>query len=76
MVDDSAVVSRQIGAHAFGERVGHSTYSRVHKGVSMSGYVLVAVKRRWIPNILFLMFAPVIKYQPFRWLFTTPVSDE
>jgi len=33
-------------------------------------YRLVAVKRSWIPNIVFSMFVWVIPYQPFRWLFT------
>lgn len=34
-------------------------------------YGLVAVKRRWVPEWLFIMFAPVIVWQPFRWVFTT-----
>jgi len=41
----------------------------------MSGqYALVAVKRRWIPEWLFIMFAPVIPYRPFRWIFTIEVD--
>lgn len=38
------------------------------------GFGLVAVKRRWIPEWLFIMFAPVIPMQPFRWMFTTPME--
>ena len=34
---------------------------------------LVAIKRRWVPEWLFAMFKWVIVYQPFRWIFTTPV---
>ena len=34
-------------------------------------FCLVAVKRRWVPEMLFAMFKWVIPYQPFRWVFTT-----
>jgi hypothetical protein len=37
---------------------------------------LVAVKRPWVPELLFAMFKWVIPYQPFRWIFTTPVKEE
>jgi len=37
-------------------------------------YGLVAVKRAWVPEFLFAMFKWVIPYQPFRWIFTTPVK--
>lgn len=37
---------------------------------------LVAVKRSWIPDIAFAMFRWVIPYQPFRWIFTTPVRPK
>ena len=33
-------------------------------------YGLVAVKRTWVPEWLFIVFAPVIPRQPFRWIFT------
>jgi hypothetical protein len=36
-------------------------------------YTLVAVKRRWVPELLYAMFKWVIPYQPFRWIFTRPV---
>lgn len=38
-------------------------------------YELVAVKRPWIPELLFAMFKWIIPYQPFRWIFTTPVLE-
>ena len=37
------------------------------------GFKLVAVKRSWMPEIVFAMFKWVVPYQPFRWIFTTPV---
>ncbi len=37
----------------------------------MGEWGLVAVKRPWVPEILFAMFKWVIPYQPFRWIFTT-----
>lgn len=36
-------------------------------------YKMVAVKRGWVPELLFAMFKWVIPYQPFRWVFTRPV---
>jgi hypothetical protein len=39
-------------------------------------YALMAAKRPWIPEIVFAMFRWVIVYQPFRWIFTTPVRRE
>jgi hypothetical protein len=39
-------------------------------------YGLVAVKRNWIPELLFAMFVYVIPYQPFRWIFTTQYIKE
>lgn len=41
-----------------------------------SGYEMVAAKRAWVPEWLFTMFAPVIVWQPFRWIFTTPTKDK
>jgi hypothetical protein len=43
----------------------------------MSEYRMVAVKRRWVPNWLFTIFAwpiDLIVHQPFRWIFTTPTT--
>ena len=45
----------------------------------MANYELVAIKRKWIPNWLFEIFAfPIdfIVHQPFRWMFTIPVNNE
>jgi len=42
----------------------------------VTAYGLVAVKRQWVPEWLFIMFAPVIPFQPFRWIFTTPVKPD
>lgn len=35
---------------------------------------LVAVKRPWVPELLFAMFAWVVPYQPFRWVLTRPAG--
>lgn len=37
---------------------------------------LVAVKRGWVPELLFTMFVWVVPWQPFRWIFTKPVIHE
>lgn len=37
---------------------------------------LVAVKRPWVPEWLFRGFKWVIPYQPFTWIFTTPVTPD
>jgi hypothetical protein len=45
----------------------------------MANYELIAIKRKWVPNWLFAVFAwPVdlIVHQPFRWIFTIPVNEE
>ena len=45
----------------------------------MANYELVAIKRKWIPNWLFAVFAwPIdfIVHQPFRWIFTIPVNED
>ena len=39
-------------------------------------YRLVAVKRDWVPELLFAMFVWVIPFQPFRWAFTRPVEPD
>ena len=33
-------------------------------------YKLVAVKRGWCPDWLFYLVSPIVKYQPFRTIFT------
>ena len=33
-------------------------------------YAMVAVKRSWVPELLWTMFVWVIPFQPFRWVFT------
>jgi hypothetical protein len=54
----------------------------------MESYKLVAVKREWVPDWLFALFAyhdlypfpPLdlisIKWLPFRYIFTKPVDEE
>ncbi len=37
------------------------------------GYVLVAIKRPWVPEWLFAMFKWAIPFWPFRWVFTQRV---
>jgi hypothetical protein len=38
---------------------------------------MVAIKRPWVPEVLFAMFRWVVRYQPFRWLLTeqAPVHE-
>lgn len=46
----------------------------LHYSIKMNDtYKLVAVKRAWVPELLFAMFKWVIPYQPFRWVFTKSV---
>ena len=41
-------------------------------------WVLVAIKRRWVPEWAFWLYAKLIPpwVQPFRWVFTIPTGQE
>ena len=50
--------------------------SKIFSQPSPNTWILIAVKRDWVPDRLLSMLRWVVRFQPFRWILTKPRSDE